>query len=43
MKKVMIPGMGMLCACGTGKDEAWANIKAGKPGIGRITKFDPSR
>lgn len=43
MKKVMITGIGMLCACGNGKDEAWANIKAGKPGIGRITKFDPSR
>ena len=39
----MITGIGMLCACGNGKDEAWANIKAGKPGIGRITKFDPSR
>ena len=43
MKKVMITGIGMLCASGNGKDEAWANIKAGKPGIGRITKFDPSR
>lgn len=43
MKKVMITGIGMLCACGNGKEEAWANIKAGKPGIGRITKFDPSR
>ncbi len=43
MKKAMITGIGMLCACGNGKDVAWANIKAGKPGIGRITKFDPSR
>ncbi len=43
MKKAMITGIGMLCACGNGKDAAWANIKAGKPGIGRITKFDPSR
>jgi len=43
MKKVMITGIGMLCASGNGKDAAWANLKAGKPGIGRITQFDPSR
>ena len=43
MKKVMITGIGMLCASGNGKDAAWANIKQGKPGISRITKFDPSR
>lgn len=43
MKKVMITGIGMLCASGNGKDAAWANIKAGKSGISRITKFDPSR
>ena len=43
MKKVMITGIGMLCASGNGKDAAWANIKAGKPGIARITRFDPSR
>ena len=43
MKKVMMTGIGMLCASGNGKDAAWANIKAGRPGIGRITKFDPSR
>ena len=43
MKKVMITGIGMLCANGNGKDAAWTNLKAGKPGIGRITQFDPSR
>ena len=43
MTKVMITGIGMVCACGNGKDAAWANIKAGKSGIGRITEFDPSR
>ena len=43
MKKVFITGIGMLCANGNGKESAWANIKAGKPGIGRITAFDPSR
>ena len=39
----MITGIGMLTAVGNGKEESWANIKAGKPGVGRITKFDASR
>ena len=43
MKKVMITGIGMLCANGNGKDAAWESIKAGKPGITRITQFDPAR
>ena len=43
MKKVMITGIGMLCATGNGKDAAWSGIKSGKCGIGRITAFDPSR
>ena len=42
MRKVMITGIGMLCANGNGKDAAWPAIKAGKPGIGRITQFDAS-
>ena len=43
MKKVVITGIGMLCASGNGKDAAWAAIRAGKPGIGRITQFDASK
>jgi len=43
MKKVMITGIGMLTAVGNGKDATWEAVKAGKPGITRITKFDPSR
>ena len=43
MKKVMITGIGMLCANGNGKAAAWESIKAGKPGIGKITAFDASR
>ena len=43
MKKVMITGIGMLTAVGNGKAATWESIKAGKPGVGRITKFDPSR
>ena len=43
MKRVMITGIGMLCASGNGKNAAWPAIKAGKPGIGRITNFDASK
>ena len=43
MNKVMITGIGMLCGCGNGKDGVWNAVKAGKSGITRITKFDPSR
>jgi 3-oxoacyl-[acyl-carrier-protein] synthase II len=42
-KKVLITGIGMVTPVGNGKEAAWAAIKAGKCGIGRITKFDPSR
>ena len=43
MKKVMITGIGMVTAVGNGKAATWEAVKAGKPGIGRITSFDPSR
>ena len=43
MKKVMITGIGMLTAVGNGREASWESIKAGKPGVGKITKFDPSR
>ena len=43
MNKVMITGIGMLTAVGNGKDASWDAIKAGKPGVSKITKFDPSR
>ena len=42
-KKVVITGIGMVSPCGNGKDATWAAIKAGKSGIGPITKFDASR
>lgn len=34
-------GLGMISPVGIGVDCAWADILAGKSGIGRITKFDP--
>ena len=42
-KKVVVTGIGMLCACGNGREAAWEAVKSGKSGIGRITKFDASR
>ena len=42
-KKVVVTGIGMICACGNGREAAWEAVKSGKSGIGRITKFDPSR
>lgn len=42
-KKVVITGIGMLTAVGNGTAASWEAVKAGKPGVGRITKFDPSR
>ena len=43
MKKVLITGIGMLCANGNGKEAAWASLRAGTPGVTRIDRFDPSR
>ena len=43
MKKVLITGIGMVTAVGNGKAATWESVKAGKPGVGRITSFDPSR
>lgn len=42
-KKVVVTGIGMLTAVGNGTATSWEAVKAGKPGVGRITKFDPSR
>ena len=43
MQKVMITGIGMLCANGNGKTAVWESVKGGKSGIGRIVSFDSSR
>ena len=43
MKKIVITGIGMVTPVGNGKDASWNAMKAGKSGIGRITKFDASR
>lgn len=40
MKRVVITGMGLLAPTGNSVAENWENIKAGKSGIGTITRFD---
>jgi 3-oxoacyl-[acyl-carrier-protein] synthase II len=41
-RRVVITGLGILSPVGNTVEEAWANILAGKSGIGRITRFDAS-
>ena len=41
-RRVVITGLGVVSPVGTGVATAWENIIAGKSGITRITKFDPS-
>ena len=41
-RRVVVSGLGIVAPVGIGISEAWSNILAGKSGIGRITRFDPS-
>jgi EAL domain-containing protein (putative c-di-GMP-specific phosphodiesterase class I) len=43
LRRVVITGTGVVHALGQGTPDFWNAIKAGKNGIGRITKFDSSR
>ena len=42
IRRVVVTGLGTIAPVGIGVPEAWSNILAGKSGIGRITRFDPS-
>ncbi|HEY5366488.1 MAG TPA: beta-ketoacyl-ACP synthase II [Casimicrobiaceae bacterium] len=41
-RRVVVTGLGIVCPVGVGVAESWAAILAGKSGIARITRFDPS-
>jgi 3-oxoacyl-[acyl-carrier-protein] synthase II len=42
-RRVVVTGLGMVTPLGTGVDKTWKAVCAGESGIGRITKFDPTR
>ena len=39
-RRVVVTGVGLVCALGIGTDESWKNLVAGQSGIGTITLFD---
>ncbi len=41
-RRVVVTGLGIVSPVGIGIAESWTNIVAGKSGITRITRFDPS-
>ncbi len=43
MRRVVVTGLGLICAVGNSTEETWRNLLAGKSGVGRITQFDASQ
>ena len=43
MRRVVVTGVGLICAVGNTAEETWKSLRAGKPGVGRITLFDASQ
>lgn len=41
-RRVVVTGLGLICAVGNTTEEAWRNLLAGKSGVTRITSFDVS-
>ena len=41
-RRVVVTGIGLICAVGNSTEEVWKNLLAGKSGITRITQFDAS-
>src|SRR5258705_10425477 len=39
-RRVVVTGVGLVCALGIGTEESWKNLVAGVSGIGLITQFD---
>jgi len=42
-RRVVVTGMGAITALGNDVETTWQNMLAGKSGVRRITRFDPSR
>ena len=43
MRRVVVTGIGLICAVGNNTEEVWKNLLAGKSGVHRITHFDTSK
>ena len=41
-RRVVVTGAGLVTPLGTGLEKSWANLCAGKSGVGAITRFDTS-
>jgi 3-oxoacyl-[acyl-carrier-protein] synthase II len=41
-RRIVVTGIGVVSPVGIGAETAWSNLVAGKSGITRISKFDPS-
>jgi 3-oxoacyl-[acyl-carrier-protein] synthase II len=42
VRRVVVTGIGLICAVGNSTEEVWKNLLAGKSGVARITHFDAS-
>ena len=43
LRRVVVTGIGLITPTGKNRGENWENIKNGRSGIGKITRFDASR
>jgi 3-oxoacyl-[acyl-carrier-protein] synthase II len=43
VRRVVVTGIGLICAVGNSTEEVWRNLLAGKSGVGPITQFDSSK
>ncbi len=41
-RRVVVTGVGLICAIGNTADQVWKGLMAGRSGVARITHFDPS-
>ena len=41
-RRVVVTGIGLICAVGNTTEEVWKNLLAGKSGVAQISAFDAS-